>query len=266
MYTASVTKQLVGVLIAQQVLASRLSPDDRVIEVLPGLPSWASPIRIHHLLHHTSGLPTTPSVIAAAGVAGEQYLTNELVLYGLSRLSSPQAEAGSAFSYSNIGYVLLAETVTALSGLTVQELARKLLFGPLGMKASYLTHEQERHPLTGVSTPKTLGDGGWWASATDLLIWLNALNCDQLGSDLTETVQTLGHLADDTAVDYCWGITARPGRRGTSYTHGGSWPGWSAKTVRQPNTKTAVVLLTLSDDVEAVSQAATDLHEMLLDV
>lgn len=264
MYTASVTKQLIGVLIAQQVLASRLSLDDQVIEVLPMLPIWASPIQIHHLLHHTAGLPTTARLLAAAGVESEQDLTNELVLYGLNRLSRPDIEPGSAFAYSNIGYVLLAEALAASSGSTVPELARKMLFDPLGMTASRLAHESRPHPLTGVRTPETVGDGGWWASAADLLIWLDALNCDYLGSNLTEMVQTRGHLADGTGLDYCWGITARPGRRGTSYTHGGNWPGWSAKTVRQPNTKTAVALLTLDDDVEAVSQAATDLHAMLV--
>jgi Beta-lactamase len=76
-------------------------------------------------------------------------------------------------------------------------------------------------------------------------------------------VQTPGRLDDGTPLDYGWGVTARPGGVGTSYTHGGNWPGWSAKTNRRPATGTAVALLTTSDDVRGVSQAAIDLRDRL---
>ena len=76
-------------------------------------------------------------------------------------------------------------------------------------------------------------------------------------------VQTPGRLDDGTALDYAWGITARTSARGTSYTHGGSWPGWTAKTVRRPVADTAVALLTTNNDPDAVSQAAVELHELL---
>lgn len=76
-------------------------------------------------------------------------------------------------------------------------------------------------------------------------------------------MQSPGHLDDGTALDYAWGIAVRPSPAGISYTHGGHWPGWSAKTVRRPTTHTAVALLTLSNDVQAVSQAAIDVHESL---
>lgn len=62
---------------------------------------------------------------------------------------------------------------------------------------------------------------------------------------------------------YGWGVTVRPSLDGNTYTHGGNWPGWSAKTVRRPATQTAVALLTTSDDVDAVSQTALEIHENL---
>jgi CubicO group peptidase (beta-lactamase class C family) len=102
-----------------------------------------------------------------------------------------------------------------------------------------------------------------WSSALDLLTWLDALSSDRLGPELTRLVQRPGRLDDGTALDYAWGVTARSGSEGTSYTHGGKWPGWSAKTVRRPATGTAVVLLTTSDDVPAVSRAALELHDLL---
>lgn len=263
MYAASVTKQLIGVLVAQQVLAARLHPDDRVADLLPTLPGWAEPIRVRHLLHHTSGLPTVARVLAAVGLEDEQHLTNSLVLQGLRGLSVPEAPAGSTFAYSNIGYVVLAEALRALTGTPLPVLAQESLFAPLGMTTSYLASDAEPTLPLVTRTPRTIGDGGWWVSASDLLTWLDALNGDRFGPDLARLVQIPGHLDDGTALDYAWGITARPGPAGTSYTHGGNVPGWSAKTVRRPATRTAVALLTLSNDVQVVSQAAVDLHESL---
>lgn len=57
MYGASVTKQLVAFLLALGVEAGRTSPDDRISRWLPELPGWIDGVRLHHLLHHTSGLP-----------------------------------------------------------------------------------------------------------------------------------------------------------------------------------------------------------------
>jgi hypothetical protein len=54
-----------------------------------------------------------------------------------------------------------------------------------------------------------------------------------------------------------------PTGRATSYSHGGNWPGWIAKTIRSPATGTAVALLTTSDVVQAVSQVAVALHDRL---
>ena len=76
-------------------------------------------------------------------------------------------------------------------------------------------------------------------------------------------MQTPGRLDDGTPLEYAWGIIARPHGAATNYSHGGNWPGWSAKTIRSPSTGTAVALLTTSDDVQAVSEAAVALHDRL---
>jgi CubicO group peptidase (beta-lactamase class C family) len=263
MYAASITKQVVGALAAQQVLADLLRPDDRVLDLLPALPPWAAAIRVRHLIHHTSGLHPTEQVLAALGLPSEQHLDNDMVMQGLDLLPPPDTAPGTAFGYSNIGYVVLAEVLVAVTGAPVPFLAQQSLFAPLGMAASRLGPAESAALPTDVRPPRTIGDGGLWSSALDLLTWLDALSSDRLGPELTRLVQRPGRLDDGTALDYAWGVTARSGSEGTSYTHGGNWPGWSAKTVRRPATGTAVVLLTTSDDVPAVSRAALELHDLL---
>ena len=59
-------------------------------------------------------------------------------------------------------------------------------------------------------------------------------------------------------------MTARPATIGITYTHGGSWPEWTAKTVRNPDAGTALALLTCHDDAQLVSDVAMAMHERLL--
>ena len=112
--------------------------------------------------------------------------------------------------------------------------------------------------------PATIGDGGLWTCTADLLTWLEAINQDRLGATLTSLVQSPGQLEDGTALDYAWGIGPRPGPAGSSYVHGGEWPGWCAMTVRCPATGTAVAILAATEDMSTVSAAALRLHEQLV--
>lgn len=262
MYAGSVTKQLVGVLVAQQVVAGQLHPEQSIVDLLPGLPAWAARVRVRHLIHHTSGLPATSRVLAAAGLADEGRLTNALILHALRRITAPDRPPGEGFAYSNVGYVVLAEILAAVTGTAVPDLARDSVFQPLRLTTSRLGTAPPGTPAD-LLPPDTVGDGGWWTSAVDLLTWLGALNRDALGRDVTHLVQTPGRLDDGTPLAYGWGMTVRPGSNGATYTHGGHWPGWSAKSVRHPDDGTAVALLSTSDDVEVVSAAAVLLHDRL---
>jgi len=49
-------------------------------------------------------------------------------------------------------------------------------------------------------------------------------------------------------------VRLRAGNR--TFTHGGDWPGWTAKTVREPATSTAVALLSRCPDPVLVSDTA----------
>jgi len=56
-YSASVAKQFLGILLARAVTDRAAAADDRLLSWLPELPDWMAAVRLHHLIHHTSGLP-----------------------------------------------------------------------------------------------------------------------------------------------------------------------------------------------------------------
>ena len=181
MYAGSLSKQVVAALAAELVLSGRLDPDTRIRLLLPDLPAWAGAIRVRHLVHHTSGLPSTDRVMTAAGVAGAAQLDNALVLNGLHGLADPDRPAGTAFVYSNVGYVVLAEVVGVVAGEAIGGFAHRMLFSPLGLTGSHLGGAADV-VLPGLpAPPRTVGDGGWWTTARDLLAWLDCLNAGRLG-------------------------------------------------------------------------------------
>ena len=263
MYAASVTKQLVGALAALAVASRELDPDWSIRDVLNELPAWTSPIRIRHLVHHTSGLPTKGRVLRSVDSDREDEPSNRAVIAGLAAVDAPDRPPGVAYEYSNLGYVCLAEAVSRVTGTTLDELARQWIFGPLGLTDSHLGGTPPvivpGHP----APPRTIGDGGWWTSASDLLRWQRALNDHALGHDVTRLVETPGALDDGTPVSYCWGVAVSWRNGVRTLGHGGSVPGWTSKTVRQPDRGTAVVLLSCCGDIPRVSEAGLRLADAL---
>jgi CubicO group peptidase (beta-lactamase class C family) len=250
MYAASLTKQLIAALVVQAIDEQRLAYEMPVAGLVP-LPAWADRIRVHHLLHHTSGLPeVTAPAVSAAG-------SNAEVVARLRASSDVTAAPGQRFAYCNTGYVVLAIALEQAFGESVLDLAQRRIFEPLEMTNSALNSAtlvdlgpEYPHP------PGTVGDGGWWTSAADLGIWLQALNQDEYWSAVASRMQQPGALEHGELLEYAWGVrvTMQQGRR--TVTHGGGWPGWLSKSVRLPEQKIAVALLAQADDEQAISEAA----------
>ena len=257
MYGASVAKQLVAFLLALGVEAGHTSPDDRIGRWLPELPGWIDGVRLHHLLHHTSGLPDLAA--PSHGVP----LSNEDVMNRFQRLDGwPPIDPGMQFLYNNAGYVLLAEAVSRLFDRPITQLAREQIFEPLGMTATRLGGEP-RWTAGYPDPPGTIGDGGLWTTVADLTAWLTAMNNRMINANAVRRVQRVGHLADGTALDYAWGIRVVETPYGRRLTHGGTWANWLAKTVRLPDQGIAVAVLSTGGSEAGISRLGTDLATQL---
>ena len=117
MYGASIAKQVIGLLAAQQAVGGLLDPEGVLAGYIDGLPAWAARVRLRHLIHHTSGLADDQ---ADPGVRG-----NAEVLSRLSTAERLLVEPGSAYRYSNIGYICLAEVVSRIAGRDVEASGRE---------------------------------------------------------------------------------------------------------------------------------------------
>jgi CubicO group peptidase (beta-lactamase class C family) len=136
----SVTKMFTAISIMQLVEQGKIDLDASVETYLPDLKpkqvNSANPIKIRHLLTHTSGFThevfnhaygtTIPPQQTLVKWASEEVLT---------------IEPGYMFNYSNIGYGLLGVVIERVSGLSYAEYIQKHIFTPLGMRATAAMYE-----------------------------------------------------------------------------------------------------------------------------
>jgi CubicO group peptidase (beta-lactamase class C family) len=256
-YAASVTKQIIGLLLARETVARAADVDDPVRRWLPELPDWVDPVRLRHLVHHTSDLPdvTDPTDMVPA--------SNAEVIERLQRWTPLQPpDPGVRYAYNNAGYVLLAEAVGRMAGRPVDELAAAELFRPLTLRETRLGGPAVRVPEV-PDPPGTIGDGGLWTSITDLTAWLDACNRAHFGERAHRVAQTPGGLDAGSPSGYAWGVRVSARPYGALVTHGGSWGSWQAKTARVPERGIAVAVLSVGGAEQAISDLGTDLAQAL---
>ncbi|MFD9902562.1 serine hydrolase domain-containing protein [Mesorhizobium sp. NPDC059025] len=123
----SISKAFVGLTLLQLAEEGRVDLDAPVTTYLPwfSVGSDYPMFTLRHLLNHSAGLP-----------AGTDSLPDEIGQGWWLRELSTGFAPGSAFHYSNIGYILLGLVVSAVTGQPTVEACRERLLEPLGMASS----------------------------------------------------------------------------------------------------------------------------------
>ena len=266
-YAASLSKQITAGCAALLVHEGALDMEDTLARWLPGLPDWAGTVRLRHLLHHTAGMPDARVDAIIGGTADR---TSAAALSALAQVRALAALPGTAHAYSGAGYICLAAAVERAAGQPLPEFAAQRVFIPLGMSSTCYwpgpaPAPPGAAPLAAVHpAPLSLGDGGVWSTARDLLRWGQALNADELG--ISQLMQTEGSLDDGTPVGYAWGLGVRSHGGYRVYRHGGGWPGLRALLARVPDLDQSLVIIALADDSERRTDLADSMLGLVADV
>ena len=175
---ASISKTFTATAIMQLRDAGKLRLDEPVATYLPWLTFKNThpeglPITVRHLLTHTSGLPRE---LAEPYWNDPKPLRREDALRLLADAESVYA-AETQFKYSNLGYALLGEIVTAVSGEPYAAYVESHVLKPLGMTATLVTPHADtpglaigyslRRPF-GTRSPIDFVDLGWLTPAGGL--------------------------------------------------------------------------------------------------
>ncbi len=145
---ASVTKSFTGTLVAQAVLDGKFSVDDDIRKYLekdyPNLAFKDKPIKIRHLITHTSGLPANHKDFEAVPFnnddgllwnrlhLAEKNYTKTKFFQDLKEIVIEQ-EPGTQFLYSNLGTNMVAHILERVYKKTYQKLLQEFIFNKAGM-------------------------------------------------------------------------------------------------------------------------------------
>jgi D-alanyl-D-alanine carboxypeptidase len=145
----SLTKSLVATVVLQLVAEGRLSLADTLERWLPGILPYGDQVTIRQLLSHTSGVPQDWATIAQAlygSPEGRLHHWTPQALIALVADRPPNFPPGTAWSYSNTGYILLGLVLETAGGATLaQELQRRIV-EPLGLRHTYLPGNDRELP------------------------------------------------------------------------------------------------------------------------
>jgi CubicO group peptidase (beta-lactamase class C family) len=272
---ASVSKQFTAMAIMLLVRDGKLRYDQPAREVLPELPAAARAATIRHLLNHTSGLLDYEDLIPETRTA---QLNDRDVLALLAPKDSLYFTAGSAYRYSNSGYVLLGLIVARVSGMTFPEFLRTRIFAPLGMTAT-VAHVEGADTVPGRAygyspagggftasdqsvTSATLGDGGIYTNVDDMVRWDRALSGTELvDAAALKLATTPPALPRGAATEYGFGWFVDVYRGERRWRHTGETSGFRNAMQRFPDRRLTVVVLTnrSSGEPAAIAERIADL-------
>lgn len=112
----------------------KLSMNDDIRKYLPEMHKFEKPIRIHHLLTHTSGLPDFIMLQQLTGMQEKAQKTRAQTLKMLYNLTNKVFKSGDKYDYTNAGNLLASEIVSKITQTSFNEFVTSQIFEPLGMK------------------------------------------------------------------------------------------------------------------------------------
>lgn len=136
----SVTKQFTAVMILKLVEAGEVSLDGKITDYLPDYPAEiGDQVTIHHLLTHTSGIPSYTGLPGfMAENSRDPYTPEELVAVFASL--DLEFEPGSDWRYNNSGYFLLGRIIEEVTGTPYDQVLYEMVLEPLGLDATGYDH------------------------------------------------------------------------------------------------------------------------------
>jgi CubicO group peptidase (beta-lactamase class C family) len=267
----SVSKQFTAAAALILVNEGRLSLDDDIRKYLPELPDYGHPITVAQLMGHTSGLRDWGDIENIGGwPRTDRVYEMADVLQVAARQRALNYAPGTAWSYTNTGFNLLAIIVQRVSGSSFVDFTREHLFAPLGM-----THTQWRDDFRRVVRDRaiayrrvsdgvyeqlmpfenTYAHGGLLTTVGDLLIWNKALDEGRLGAAVTTALQTRTLLANGKPTIYARGLFESQYHGMREISHEGATAGYRAWLGRFPDRHVSIAILCNADDANTSHDA-----------
>ena len=254
----SITKQFTAVSILLLQERGKLNVSDPICKYVTNCPTAWEPITIHHLLTHTSGIPSYTDVKSPEEFRQLSLMTVTPAGFVDTFKSKPlEFAVGERFKYDNSGYFLLGYLIETIAGQSYEAFLKENIFGPLKMANSgYDSHDRIlRNRATGYSNRNgarinsdyldmtvPYAAGSLYSTVEDLFTWNEALFSDSVLSAKSRDAMLTVNKGN-----YAYGIAVSRMHNRGMISHGGGINGFNTELARFPDDRVTVVVLRNAD-------------------
>lgn len=260
--TGSLTKQFTATAILKLQEKGKLSVNDSIYKFFENIPKDKQNITIHQLLTHTSG------IVGNLGY-GVDFVPISKEMFLSEVFNSPlDFEPGKQFSYSNVGYSILAMIIEKVAQTDYETYLQEHLFQKADMKhTGYLspkwdttqiahgykcgedwgTHRMKWQADSNQISWHLKGNGGILSNPSNLYKWYKALKENKMISKKSFEQLTFPHVKENESGDshYAYGWAIMNSDRNTKIiAHNGSNGVFYADFIQLPLENTVIIYMT----------------------
>src|SRR5258708_2800458 len=257
----SITKQFTSTAVLQLEEQGKLSVKDAACKYFADCPEAWKDITIHHLLSHTSGIPsyTGDPQFPKPKFMRIPLTPTEILL--LSKDKPLEFQPGEKWKYDNSGYIFLGIIIEKVSGEKYAEYLKKHIFGPLDMQdsgydetaailknraAGYRSGPNGFRNADYLDMSLPYAAGSLYSTARDLYRWDRALYTDKV---LSNASREKAWTTVKNNYGYGWGISQSHNHK--QIGHGGGINGFSTFIARYPDDDAVVIVLSNNEGANA---------------
>ena len=252
-HLASVSKQFTAFAIVMLAQDGKLSLEDDVRKYIPELHDFGETILLRHLLNHTSGLRDQWNLWSMTGGRMDDVIRKEDLMTLMVNQRELNFKPGEEYLYCNSGYMLLAETVARVSGMSFGEFMKNSQIyddhqrivpgraysygnGTDGLQKSVLSYANS-------------GATSQFSSAEDLAKWVGNWETGKVGGEkVLREMQVRGVLNNGTSIAYALGVGIGDFKGQRRISHGGGDAGFRTYVAYFPDIDAGVITLGNSGD------------------
>jgi CubicO group peptidase (beta-lactamase class C family) len=260
----SITKQFTSMLIMQLRERGKIQLEASVCTYVRPCPEAWKPVTIHHLLTHTSGIPTYTGIASWRATNMVPKTVDQMV--AIFRDLPLAWVPGERYAYNNSGYFLLGVVIERVTGRKYEEVLQEQILTPLGLEdtgydwsktilprraAGYSGRGAAMTNAAALDMQQPYAAGSLYSTVEDLLKWDQALYTEQLLPAAAKKIMWTPSLQN-----YAYGWTVAPPAAGLfggheRHAHSGGINGFSSVIVRLPGPNVTIIVLANNDTANA---------------
>lgn len=262
-HLGSDTKAMTALLIARLIDRQQLAFDTSMRQAFPDLAekmnAEMAQVTVRDLLDHTAGLPLNHNYTAL--MRANVPLVEQRRQLAAEALAKPPDSKIGAYSYSNVGYIILGAIIESKAGQPWEEVIEREIFEPLGMSTAGFgppgtkgkVDQPWGHVQVGQNTvpirldnPRVVGPAGLvHCSIGDWSKFISETMRGAQGKPRLVSAETFKQLTTPVAGhEYAggWAVTEQPWSKGPTLVHAGSNGSWYCLACVAPQRNVAILV------------------------